>query len=131
MNILTDTHIFIWILQNNPKLSKSRKDLITNITNNIWVSHFSLMEIVIKIKIGKLPEVAVDTEFLANQWLHDGYNILPVTKEHIYSYQQLPLMENHRDPFDRFIISTAITEKMTIITDDEKFQSYSHLVNLV
>ncbi len=40
-------------------------------------------------------------------------------------------MENHRDPFDRFIISTAITENMSIMTDDEKFKAYTHLVNLV
>jgi PIN domain nuclease of toxin-antitoxin system len=131
MNILADTHIFIWILQNNPKLSEIRKTLVTDTSNIIWVSHFSLMEIAIKLKIGKLPEISVDTEFLANQWLHDGYNFLPVAKEHIYSYQRLPLIENHRDPFDRFIISTAITENMSIMTDDEKFKAYSHLANLV
>ncbi|MDQ6756848.1 MAG: type II toxin-antitoxin system VapC family toxin [Bacteroidota bacterium] len=131
MNILADTHIFIWILQNNPKLSETRKNLVTDTSNEIWVSPFSFMEIVIKLKIGKLPEVFVDAEFLANQWLKDGYNILPVTKEHIYYYQQLPFIENHRDPFDRFIISTAIKENMSIMTDDEKFKAYSHLVNLV
>ncbi len=131
MRILADTHIFIWILQNNPKLSEARKNLIIDSSNEVWVSHFSLMEIAIKLTIGKLPDISVDIEFLANQWLHDGYNILSVTKEHIYNYQQLPLTEDHRDPFDRFIISTAISEKMSIMTDDGKFNAYSHLVNLV
>ncbi len=131
MNILADTHIFIWILQNNPKLSETRKNLVTNTSNDIWVSDFSLMEIAIKLKIGKLPEISLNVEFLANQWLHDGYKILPITKEHIYSYQQLPLIEDHRDPFDRLIISTAITESMSILTGDEKFNAYSYLVNLV
>lgn len=86
MNILVDTHIFIWILQNNSKLTETRKNLVLNTLNNIWVSHFSLMEIAIKLKIGKLPEILVDVEFLAKQWLHDGYNLLPVTERQIYNY---------------------------------------------
>ncbi len=68
MNILTDTHIFIWILQNNPKLSETRKNLLLNTSNDIWASHFSLMEIAIKLKIGKSSEIAVGLEFLAKQW---------------------------------------------------------------
>ncbi|MGI8952415.1 MAG: type II toxin-antitoxin system VapC family toxin [Chitinophagaceae bacterium] len=68
MNILADTHIFIWILEDNPKLSEERKNLILNSSNNILISYFSLMEIAIKLKIGKLPDVKVSLEFLAEQW---------------------------------------------------------------
>lgn len=50
---------------------------------------------------------------------------------YIYNYEQLPLIGDHRDPFDRFIITTAIVENMNIMTDDGKFKAYSHLVNLV
>ncbi|MGI8952416.1 MAG: PIN domain-containing protein [Chitinophagaceae bacterium] len=57
--------------------------------------------------------------------------MLPVTEKHIYYYQQLPSIENHRDPFDRFIISTAISENMSIMTSDEKFNAYQHLVKLL
>ena len=87
MNILADTHIFIWILQNNPKLSGTRKSLVMNTSNDIWISHFSLMEIAIKLKIGKLPEITVGLEFLAKQWLKDGYNFVPVADSHIYGYE--------------------------------------------
>ncbi|MBJ7427459.1 MAG: PIN domain-containing protein [Bacteroidia bacterium] len=56
---------------------------------------------------------------------NDGFKILPIKDEHITSYLSLPLYENHRDPFDRFLISTALFEKMSIISSDEKFQLYS------
>ena len=131
MDILTDTHIFIWILQNNPKLSSQRKSLILDPLNDIWVSQFSLMEIAIKLKIGKLPDITYGIEFLVSQWQNDGYKLLPVDDVHIYNYEQLPLIGDHRDPFDRFIMTAAIAENMSIMTDDGKFKAYSHLVNLI
>jgi len=131
MNILADTHIFIWILQNNPKLSIARKNLILESSNDVWISAFSIMEIAIKLKIGKLPEITVELESLVEQWLKDGYKFLQLSNAHIYNYQQLPLMGEHRDPFDHFIISTAIIENMSIMTSDEKFLAYEQLVNIV
>lgn len=79
MNILTDTHIFIWIMQNNSKLSPQRKSLILDPLNNVWVCQFSLMEIAIKLKIGKLPDITYGLEFLVNQWQNDGYKLLPIS----------------------------------------------------
>jgi len=50
---------------------------------------------------------------------------------HLSAYENLPLFDDHRDPFDRFIIATAIAEKMPILTYDKKFRLYKNLVNLV
>jgi PIN domain nuclease of toxin-antitoxin system len=43
----------------------------------------------------------------------------------------LPLIDNHKDPFDRFLIATAQSEKIPIVTADQKFKQYSALITLI
>ena len=43
----------------------------------------------------------------------------------------MSLVKDHRDPFDRLLIATAISENMSIVTRDEKFKNYIDLVNLI
>jgi len=70
------------------------------------------------------------SDFIA-QVEKDGFRILPISNAHISAYPLLPIIPGHKDFFDRFLIVTAIEEKMNLITADEKFNSYSHLVNLI
>jgi len=124
MKLLLDTHILLWVLENNNSLSTQQKELIQNTENEKWVSRISFMELAIKISIGKL-ETKTTLQEIISITSNDGFKILPIKDEHITSYLSLPLYENHRDPFDRFLISTALFEKMSIISSDEKFQLYS------
>ncbi|MDR3365412.1 MAG: PIN domain-containing protein, partial [Prevotellaceae bacterium] len=50
--------------------------------------------------------------------------ILPVKREHLLTYARLTALANHNDPNDHIIISQAITEKMTLISSDRKFEPY-------
>ena len=54
MNYLIDTHILIWFIEGNDKLSLQAQALITNPANDIYISQASLWEMTIKISIGKL-----------------------------------------------------------------------------
>ena len=54
MNYLIDTHILIWFIEGDEKLSKKAQALIANPANNIYISQASLWEMTIKISIGKL-----------------------------------------------------------------------------
>jgi PIN domain nuclease of toxin-antitoxin system len=102
MQYLLDTQILIWSLEANLKLKESLRTLIENPAHTIFVSQFCLMEMSIKLKLGKLPEFIVSIEYITEQLLSDGFTILPVTNDHIFSYQSIPFFEEHRDPFDRF-----------------------------
>ena len=102
MQYLLDTQILIWSLEDNPKLKPALRTLIENPDNIIFVSQFSLMEISIKLKLGKLPEFIVSIEYITTQLLLDGFTILPILNNHIFSYQSIPFFEEHRDPFDCF-----------------------------
>lgn len=97
----------------------------------MFVSQISLMELSIKLKLGKLPEFIVSIEYITEQLLSDGFTILPLTNNHIFSYQSIPFFEEHRDPFDRFLLATAFSEKMPVISIDEKFLLYPPLITVI
>jgi len=129
MKLLLDTHILLWVLENNNGLTVQQKELIQNTENEKWVSRISFMELAIKISIGKL-ETKTSLQEIISHTTNDGFKILPIKDEHITTYLFLPLYENHRDPFDRFLISTAQFEEMGIISSDEKFQLYTSNLNV-
>jgi len=52
-------------------------------------------------------------------------SVLNIQKEHLDIYLSLPHI--HKDPFDRIIISQAIAEDLTIITDDQYIRNYPNL----
>jgi PIN domain nuclease of toxin-antitoxin system len=129
MKYLLDTHSLIWFLENNPKLSRKAKSLIENLENEIFVSIASWFEISIKVTIGKLelPDSLAETMARSSE---DDITTIAIKESHIIAYQKLPLMDQHRDPFDRVIIATAISENYTIITSDPKFGFYAKQINI-
>lgn len=131
MRLLVDTNVFIKVLENAPDLSEKHRQYIANGTNEKWISQIVFMELAIKIKIGKLPNIKVSLEDVLKQSLADGFLHLPISNRHIFTYEHLPLFEDHRDPFDRFIISTAIAENMKIVTTDNKFVRYKEMVDIL
>ena len=131
MKILLDTHIIIWVTENNPSLSAKHSALISDIKNEKFVSEFSFIELAIKINIGKLPDFKTPIGKFIDQVQSDGFKILPINNKCLDEFVKLPLMKDHRDPFDRLIISTAISENMSIITVDDKFKMYKKLVHLI
>lgn len=121
MTYLIDTHILIWYVTGDSKLKKNFVGEIKNRSNRILVSKVSLWEIAIKVSLGKLSEHYALTEF-ESYLTQNSFEILDFDTKDLQQLLQLPF--HHRDPFDRLIISQAITGNFTIITDDSKFQFY-------
>ena len=121
MKYLLDTHTLLWFVENNETIPQKIKDVIINNDNEIYVSVISLFEIAIKININKLK-----LDFSLNDLLFDirqqGFEIIGIYDKHLYKYITLPLI--HRDPFDRLLIATAISENMKFITSDKENQLY-------
>lgn len=128
---LIDTHIIIWALENNTKLSQRVKDILEDEKTEILVSQVSLYEIAIKQKLGKLPEVIYSIQDLVIEIEAIDFQILPIKNEHIYAYNSIDLVEDHRDPFDRLIIATAFQEQIPVISADEKFKNYGSQIELI
>lgn len=124
MNYLLDTHVCIWAIAEQAKLSSKVKEILQDAENQFWISKISLFEIAIKLKIGKLPEFKTSLSEFINSIYLSGYEMVPVKNEHFETYINIDFDEAHRDPFDRYILACAYFENMAIITKDEKFQLY-------
>ncbi|KAF0092797.1 MAG: twitching motility protein PilT, partial [Hyphomonadaceae bacterium] len=88
-------------------------------------------EIAIKQTLGKLPKFTFSITSLIKAVQQDGFNILNIQTQHIDRYQQIPLLPNHRDPFDRLLLATALSENMTIISSDANFKLYVPQIQLI
>jgi PIN domain nuclease of toxin-antitoxin system len=124
MRVLLDTHILLWALSDDPKLSARARKLIENAAE-IYVSAATFWELAIKIGLGKLN---VNLEEIREYCLESGYVELPITSEHAIAVKDLEA--HHRDPFDRLIIATAIIEPMKLLTADPIVAKYTSLAVL-
>jgi PIN domain nuclease of toxin-antitoxin system len=123
MQILLDTHTFIWYVTNNPKLSSTAQQFINNGNNEVLLSIASIWEMAIKHSIGKLNfELPFDV-FISQQISINNFNLLNIKINHLVAVANLPL--HHRDPFDRLIIAQAMVEQIPIVGADEVFDRYS------
>ena len=121
MIYLIDTHILIWRISSNPLLPSKYIQEIDNPLNTIIVSKASLWEIAIKVSLQKL-EMGIFFLELENYLAKKNIAILDF--DHGVLNQLIGLPHHHRDPFDRLIICQAITNNLTIVTDDNKFNLY-------
>ena len=125
---LVDTHCLIWFQENNSRLPKKIKELMEDKSNSIYLSQINLFEIAIKQKIGKHISGKADAREVYDAAILDDFIFLAINNHHIYSYQRIPLLEEHRDPFDRLLIATAYEENLIILTNDDKFLLYPDMV---
>ena len=121
MDVLLDTHSFIWFVENDKKLTSKARNTIDNSSNTIYISIASLWEMAIKISIGKL-KITVPYENVIKQINDNGFEIIPITFEHTLKVSKLEF--HHKDPFDRIIIAQALTDKMIIISNEKIFDNY-------
>jgi PIN domain nuclease of toxin-antitoxin system len=126
MKLLIDTHILLWWLTDDAKLSESARQCILNPDNEVFVSHASLWEIQIKAMAGKLTANLKD---IIQQLPETNFLQLPIQTSHLLALGKLPL--HHQDPFDRMLIAQAMCEPMHLLTHDIQLSHYSDLVVLV
>jgi PIN domain nuclease of toxin-antitoxin system len=131
MNILVDTQVLLWAQADSPRLSSLAKRLILSDKTFKWVSHVSLFEIAIKYKIGKLPEIGLSPADFFDSIQQDGFRLLPISTDHIIAYDRVPFFEDHRDPFDRLILATALHEGWPVMSADGQFQRYVEFVPIL
>jgi len=119
MNLLLDTHVVLWWLDDAPMLSKKTKTLIADPQNLVFVSAAVIWEITIKQALGKLEIPDNFRRVLDRQ----PFEFLDITVDHAYAVASLPL--HHRDPFDRMLVAQAKVEGMTLLSRDARLKQYS------
>jgi PIN domain nuclease of toxin-antitoxin system len=118
MNLLIDTHVLLWWLDDNPTLRKKAKEAIVDGGNMVFVSAATIWEIRIKATLGKLKIPGNFRNVLDKQ----AFEMLPITVDHAHLIGDLPA--HHRDPFGRMLIARALFEGFTLATRDNRFKQY-------
>jgi PIN domain nuclease of toxin-antitoxin system len=118
---LLDTHTVIWLAENSVKLSLTATQTILNMENRMYASIASAWEVAIKCGLNKLRLDNGVKDFF-EMIESNGITVVPIKGMHLVALQKLPLL--HRDPFDRLLVATAISEDMSIVSADEYFSLY-------
>jgi PIN domain nuclease of toxin-antitoxin system len=123
MKILLDTHIFLWFISGDSRLSVDIRDAIRNTDNEVYLSAVSLWESIIKYQLGKLPLPEPPQTYLPKQ--RDLHQIVSLAVEEKSVAQLAKLPPLHRDPFDRMLICQALQNGLAIATVDVAIRAYS------
>ena len=118
MRLLLDTHAALWLLADDPRLSKRAVTLITDPRNDVILSAVVVWEVAIKRSLGKLDA----PDGFADMLVDAGADPLPINLEHARAVRELPW--HHRDPFDRLLVAQAQHEQVSIVSGDERLAAY-------
>ncbi|POX92275.1 PIN domain nuclease [Mycobacterium kansasii] len=111
--LLLDTHVLLWLLDDNPRLGARARDRIAG-SAAVYVSAVSTWERAIKAAVGK---VALPDD-LDDAIDRSGLRDLPETRRHILASDLTALA--HKDPLDAVLAAQARVERLTLVTADTK-----------
>jgi PIN domain nuclease of toxin-antitoxin system len=118
LNLLVDTHVFLWLINRSPEISQRQIDMVNDEGNSIHLSVVSIFEIATKWRIGKLALPPQFQNGLTGIYRDYGYVPMPLLVPHADLAGRLP--GAHKDPFDRLLAAQAIVEDMAIMTIDRR-----------
>lgn len=121
MQLLLDTHTFLWAIGDDPRLGRQSRDLITTQASRVLLSHVSIWEIAIKHALARSDMPISATQ--AIQWAEAcGFELLAIDLPHLLTLEHL--VHHHRDPFDRLLVAQSISESATVLSADSAFAPY-------
>ena len=121
MKLLLDTQLLLWAAGQPGKLSKPARRLVEDPGNELLFSAASPWETAIKNTLGR-EDFRVEPRLLRRGLMDNGYVELPVNSQHAVGIDALPPL--HKDPFDRILLSQALTEGITLVTHDAQLARY-------
>lgn len=122
MNLLLDTHIFIWLAGEPDRISENVRLAVQDSGNKVFLSVASIWEMQIKAQLGRLQLPLPVKELVAVQKSLNDIQILPLVVEHVWALEALP--RYHNDPFDRILVAQALAEKWILVTTDNAVRRY-------
>jgi PIN domain nuclease of toxin-antitoxin system len=122
MNLLLDTHAWLWFALGDPLLSVAARNHILDPANVKFVSPASYWEISIKISLAKYSLNVPYAQFMRQAISGNGFRFLHISPRHTELVSTLPL--HHRDPFDRLLIAQSLVEGMSVVSNDGNFAPY-------
>ena len=125
MNLLLDTHIWIWSKGNPARLSKRVEAELSNPANELWLSPVSVWEALTLMQKGR---VRMENPFAWVETAAEQMREAPLTQEIVRIGMALPLPQ--ADPADRFLAGTAKVLKLTLVTADQRLLGLGEIATL-
>ncbi|MYA22252.1 MAG: type II toxin-antitoxin system VapC family toxin [Gemmatimonadetes bacterium] len=122
MNLLLDTHTFLWMALDDPQLSETARAELSDAENELYLSPASYWEIAIKISIGKYNLTEPLTAFVKREIVANNLKVLPIDVDHTAEISTLPF--HHKDPFDRMLVAQSMVENFPLVSRDTIFDQY-------
>ncbi len=122
MNLLLDTHAFLWWTSEPERLPLSLVGLLRSPDNKLFLSAAVSWEVAIKTGIGKLTLKQPWESIVQKEIEQNGTRVLPITLDHTFTLRKLAPL--HKDPFDRMLLAQAMAENLILVTDDSLVRRY-------
>lgn len=122
MSVLLDTHVFLWFVFGDHRISARAREVIEDPRMIKLFSIASAWEIAIKLSLGKLAISQPLEQFFAEQFSLTGVSVRAIELPHVVMVSQLPM--HRRDPFDRVIVAQALVDGVPLISDDGVLDAY-------
>jgi PIN domain nuclease of toxin-antitoxin system len=125
LNLLLDTHIWIWSKLEPKRLGRRVTAELSNPNNELWLSPVSVWEALV---LMQKRRILVDNPFA---WVRRAVELLreaPITHEIVSTGLALPLP--HSDPSDRFLAATAKVLDLTLVTADRRLLGLGEVSSL-
>lgn len=126
MKILLDTHIFLWYISGDKRLSDDKRTSIQDLDNEVYLSVVSIWEAFVKYQIGKLQLPQPPGIYLPTQ--RERHQILSLTLDEASVAHLAKLPSIHRDPFDRMLICQANVHGIKLMTNDVIIHQYPVMI---
>jgi PIN domain nuclease of toxin-antitoxin system len=122
MQLLLDTHAFLWWVEDASDLSGRARRAIADPRHECWLSLASCWEMAIKMSLGRLELGSSIERFIAEHLSANGFRALEIDLDDIAQVASLPF--HHRDPFDRLLVAQALGRDLRIVSADRIFSKY-------
>lgn len=127
MRLLLDTHYAFWWQTGDPRLRREALALV-DAADEVFVSQVSLWELAIKAGLGKIH---IDLPTFVEQVQAMGFVWLSISNAHILKLSELPVFDDHRDPFDRLLVAQSLAEPLILLSRDLKLMRYGSTVRVL
>ncbi len=125
--IVLDTHIWVWWVHGDERLTKKQIESIeANENNTIGISAISCWEIAKLVEYKRLNLPCSLKKWFQQAMSYPGIRLLELTSEIAVESTQLP-GKLHHDPADQIIVATARIYNCPLLTSDNELLKYSHV----
>lgn len=121
MKLLLDTHVLLWWLRDDRRLSQRARAVIADSRATVLVSFASGWELSVRNRIGKIAESGAS---VMREAVEQGFQVLGPTADHLAALEGLPRVDGHGDPFDQLLLAQTAAEGAVLMTGDKSMTRY-------